>query len=76
VSFRPRKAVWRGLADKRFGREQLQEMQKVIEAEKCDLFDVLAYVAAAIQRNFRCDNAATETRGNQDGFRRLSAAPL
>ncbi len=37
-----------GLADKGFGREQLAEMQKIIEAEKSDLFDVLAYVAFAL----------------------------
>lgn len=34
-----------GLAEKGFGREQLTEMQKIIDAEKSDLFDVLAYVA-------------------------------
>jgi type I restriction enzyme R subunit len=40
-----RKALMLGLADKGFGREALKEMQKAIEAENCDLFDVLAYVA-------------------------------
>ena len=34
-----------GLAEKGFGGEQLAEMQKLISAEKSDLFDVLAYVA-------------------------------
>jgi len=34
-----------GLAGKGFGREALGEMQKAIEAEDSDLFDVLAYVA-------------------------------
>jgi type I restriction enzyme R subunit len=42
-----RKALLTGLADKGFGREQLREMQKIIEAESCDLFDVLAHVAFA-----------------------------
>jgi type I restriction enzyme, R subunit len=37
-----------GLAEKGFGHEQLQEMQKIINAEKSDLFDVLAYVAYAM----------------------------
>ena len=37
-----------GLADKGFGREQMAEMQKIIDAEKSDLFDVLAYVAYAL----------------------------
>ena len=40
-----RKALLLGLADKGFGREALAEMQKAIEAENSDLFDVLAYVA-------------------------------
>src|SRR5437762_950831 len=34
-----------GLADKGFGHAQLAEMQQLIDAEKSDLFDVLAYVA-------------------------------
>ena len=37
-----------GLAEKGFGPDQLAEMQKLIEAENCDLFDVLAYVAYAL----------------------------
>jgi len=37
-----------GLAEKGFGREQLAEMQKIIDAEKSDLFDVLAHVAYAL----------------------------
>jgi type I restriction enzyme, R subunit len=36
-----------GLAEKGFGSDQLAEMQKIIDAEKSDLFDVLAYVAYA-----------------------------
>jgi type I restriction enzyme R subunit len=32
-------------------------MQKVIEAEKCDLFDVLAYVAFAAETMTRADRA-------------------
>lgn len=34
-----------GLAEKGFGFDQLKEMQKIIDAEKSDLFDVLAHVA-------------------------------
>jgi type I restriction enzyme R subunit len=37
-----------GLAEKGFGRDQLAEMQKIIDAEKSDLFDVLAHVAYAL----------------------------
>ena len=43
-----RKALLISLAEAGFGRDQLAEMQKIIEAEKCDLFDVLAYVAYAM----------------------------
>jgi type I restriction enzyme R subunit len=40
-----RKKLLERLAEKGFGREQLTEMQRIIDAEKSDLFDVLAYVA-------------------------------
>ena len=53
-----RKALLAGLADKGFGREQLDEMQKIIEAENSDLFDVLAYVAFAAEPVTRADRAA------------------
>ena len=43
-----RKMLLNGLAEKGFGHEQLAEMQKLIDAEKSDLFDVLAYVAYAL----------------------------
>jgi len=43
-----RKKLLQGLAEKGFGHEQLLEMQKIIDAEKSDLFDVLAYVAYAL----------------------------
>jgi type I restriction enzyme R subunit len=53
-----RKALLHGLAEKGFGREQMTEMQKVIDAENSDLFDVLAYVAFALQRFTRLERAA------------------
>ncbi|MFQ6759002.1 MAG: DEAD/DEAH box helicase [Deltaproteobacteria bacterium] len=43
-----RRKLLEGLAEKGFGREQLAEMQKIIDAEKSDLFDVLAHVAYAL----------------------------
>lgn len=43
-----RKRLLDGLSDKGFGREQLAEMQKIIDAERSDLFDVLAHVAYAL----------------------------
>ena len=47
-----------GLAEKGFGKEQMAEMQKVIEAEKSDLFDVLAHVAYALPTLTRAERAA------------------
>lgn len=42
-----RKKLLQGLGEKGFGHDQLAEMQKLIDAEKSDLFDVLAHVAYA-----------------------------
>ncbi|MEO7245120.1 MAG: type I restriction-modification enzyme R subunit C-terminal domain-containing protein, partial [Rubrivivax sp.] len=53
-----RKALLAGLADKGFGREPLAEMQRIIEAENSDLFDVLAYVSFAAEPVSRADRAA------------------
>ena len=53
-----RKALLAGLADKGYGREPLAEMQKVIEAENSDLFDVLAFVAFAADPVTREERAA------------------
>ncbi len=52
-----RKGLLNGLAEKGFGREPLAEMQKIIEAEKSDLFDVLAYVAFATPTETRATRA-------------------
>jgi type I restriction enzyme R subunit len=43
-----RKRLLEGLAEKGFGKDQLTEMQKIIDAEKSNLFDVLAHVAYAL----------------------------
>jgi len=53
-----RKKLLEGLNDKGFGREQLAEMQKIIDAEKSDLFDVLAHVAYALPTLSRDERAA------------------
>jgi type I restriction enzyme R subunit len=53
-----RKALLAGLADKGFGRDQLDEMQKIIEAENSDLFDVLAFVSFAAEPVTRAKRAA------------------
>ncbi|MBM4163100.1 MAG: restriction endonuclease subunit R [Lentisphaerae bacterium] len=55
-----RKKLLQGLAEKGFGHDQLSEMQKIIDAEKSDLFDVLAHVAYAlppVTREVRAANA-------------------
>jgi type I restriction enzyme, R subunit len=53
-----RKKLLQGLAEKGFGGEQLVEMQKIIDAEKSDLFDVLAHVAYALPPLTREERAA------------------
>jgi type I restriction enzyme R subunit len=53
-----RARLLQGLAEKGFGREQMAEMQKIIDAEKSDLFDVLAYVAYALPTLSRQERAA------------------
>jgi type I restriction enzyme R subunit len=53
-----RRKLLEGLAEKGFGKEPLAEMQKVIEAQSSDLFDVLAYVAFALAPQTRAARAA------------------
>ena len=55
-----RKRLLAGLAEKGFGKDQLAEMQRLIDADKSDIFDVLAYVAYAmppVTREVRAANA-------------------
>jgi len=62
-----RKKLLQGLAEKGFGGEQLAEMQKIIDAEKGDLFDVLAHVAYAlppVTREERADGAKVQIRAH------------
>ena len=57
-----RKKLLQGMAERGFGHEQLVEMQKIIDAEKSDLFDVLAHVAYAmppVTREVRAAGAKT-----------------
>ncbi|MGV3580880.1 MAG: EcoAI/FtnUII family type I restriction enzme subunit R [Methylophilus sp.] len=44
-----RKKLLEGLSEKGFNKEILVEMQRIIDAENSDLFDVLAHVAFALQ---------------------------
>jgi type I restriction enzyme, R subunit len=61
-----RKALLNGLAEKGFERDRLAEMQRLIDAENSDLFDVLAYVAF---------NAAPETRAQRAEAASQAATP-
>ncbi len=53
-----RKKLLEGVGGKGFGREQLTEMQKSIDADNSDLFDVLAYVACLLPTHTREERAA------------------
>jgi len=62
-----RAKLLQGLAEKGFGHAQLAEMQKIIEAENSDLFDVLAHVAYAlppVTRAARADQARVYINSN------------
>ena len=55
-----RRRLLDGLAEKGFGQQQLAEMQRIIDAESSDLFDVLAHVAFAkspVTREVRATHA-------------------
>jgi hypothetical protein len=45
-----RAKLLQGLAERGFGSEQMAELQRMIDAEKSDLFDVLAHIAYALPR--------------------------
>jgi len=53
-----RTKLLQGLSEKGFGKEQMGEMQKIIDAEDSDLFDVLAFVAYALPPLTREERAA------------------
>jgi type I restriction enzyme R subunit len=55
-----------GLAEKGFGAQQMEEMQRIINAENSDLFDVLAHVAYALPTLTRAERAAN-AKGSIDG---------
>ena len=70
-----RRKLLADLAERGFGKEPLAAMQKVIEADQSDLFDVLAYVAFASapqSRQQRAEHArqwtATEVTDKQQAF--------
>ena len=65
-----RRKLLEGLAEKGFGKAQLTEMQRIIDAEKSDLFDVLAHVAyalAPLTREERANRAMAVVSANFNG---------
>jgi type I restriction enzyme, R subunit len=71
-----RAKLLQGLAEKGFGKEQMAEMQKIIDAEKSDLFDVLAYVAYALPTLTRAERAAKATSAISTHFNNKQQAFL
>ncbi len=63
-----RRKLLEGLAEKGFGKDQLVEMQKIIDAEKSDLYDVLAYVAYSSVPMTREERAAHAKEVTQSRF--------
>jgi len=63
-----RKKLLEGLAEKGFGKDQLFEMQKIIDAENSDLFDVLAHVAFAMQPISREERAGVAHKAVHERF--------
>ena len=63
-----RKNLLEGLSEKGFGYQQLSEMQKIIEAENSDLFDVLAYIAYAMPTLTREERATRARVAIKDQF--------
>ncbi|MEW4983754.1 MAG: EcoAI/FtnUII family type I restriction enzme subunit R [Cycloclasticus sp.] len=53
-----RKKLLDGLEEKGYGIEQLRELSRVIEAEKSDLYDVLAYVSFAVPAVTRAERVS------------------
>lgn len=71
-----RKKLLQGLAEKGFGGEQLAEVQKIIDAERSDLSDVLAHVAYALPPVTREDRAARAKVDISANFNRKQQAFL
>ena len=58
-----RKALLQSLAERGFGGEQLVEISRMINAEKSDVFDVLAYIAFALAPITRAERVETRRDG-------------
>jgi type I restriction enzyme R subunit len=58
-----RKALLQGLAEKGFGVDQLLEISRIINAEKSDVFEVLAYIAFALAPITRSERVESRRSG-------------
>ena len=63
-----RRALLRSLEDKGFDRAQLTEIQRALEAEQSDLYDVLGYIAFALPRITRKERADQARPSIHAGF--------
>jgi len=54
-----RKALLESLSEKGYGDEQLGEIRRIIDAEKSDLYDVLAYIAYSLSPITRAERVET-----------------
>jgi len=69
-----RKALMQSLAEAGFGPEQLSEISRMINAEKSDVFDVLAYIAfalAPITRSERVESRKSDIFSRYDAKLRM-----
>ncbi len=71
-----RRKLLEGLSEKGFGKDQLSEMQTIINAEKSDLFDVLAHVAYALPTLSRLERAIAAKVGISANFNQKQQAFL
>ncbi len=58
-----RRALLAGLAERGFGPAQLADIRRIVDAEKSDLFDVLAYTAFALAPISRAERVAARKTG-------------
>lgn len=63
-----RKALLQGLGERGYGESELSEVAKLIEAENSDLFDVLAYVAFAMEPITRSERVETHKEDILNGY--------
>lgn len=63
-----RKALLQGLGERGYGESELSEVAKLIEAENSDIFDVLAYIAFAMEPITRAERVETHKAQILDGY--------